>query len=143
MAKGKWVFGHAIDCDIYGSIDGKTLAAAVRKAGQKTIQVSRNPEVKEDILWYIRLLVAPYVPRETGHLVNSAEIRDDKLYYSAVNTKNGYDYAERQYFDTTLEHHTLLERDHWLDVVMPGGEMWGDLVEFTAQRMAEELSKEK
>ena len=61
----------------------------------------------------------PFVPVKTGALRESAQILDDgkAVKWSANNPKSGYDYAERQYYDASLQH-PRGGIDHWDEAAM-------------------------
>jgi hypothetical protein len=121
MGGGSWIRIGSMEAHL----DAKTMNKIVEDVMGKRMQsVTKDPDLRHDIGEEFARIVTKYVPMKTGALRMSGRATDDgRLYWSAINPNNGYNYAQIQYENTAYKHKEPT-CSHWVHQVQPKTDDW-------------------
>ena len=122
MGGGSWIRIGSMEAHL----DARTMNKIVTEVMDKKMQsVTKDPDLRHDIGEEYARIVTKYVPMKTGALRMSGRATNDgRLYWTAINPNNGYNYAYKQY-TTQYNHYTTPDTGpYWVQNVQPGTDDW-------------------
>jgi hypothetical protein len=95
--------------------------------GRKAESVTKDPDLRQMIGTEFLDVVTPYVPMKTGELRDSGRATNDgRLYWTAINPRDGYNYAYKQYTTQYRNYTTPGTGPYWVENVQPGTPDWDE-----------------
>lgn len=96
---------------------------------RKSQSVTKNPQLRQQIGQEYLVAVDPFIPKNSGRLRESGRATTDgRVYWSAVNPRNGYNYTQDAYTTEYANPTTPGTHPYWNEYVTEGTDAWDSFI---------------